>query len=831
MALAKTLVESQALGLTAPSKNTYYVKGLVNDGSRMLMTGTDNTAALQAEINNALYVVKSGRISLPAGVFLISDTIHLGYGVNSSVDGSPYVSFILEGAATSTVNTGSAGTTLVWAGPKDRPMFAMSGCMKCQIRSMALIGGSAYVASTHLGSDYINKSGLEASWNVANSYTASVWTDPRISVAGTGTGTSGALDGVTAGAGTGASITAPWCAIAVDPYTSTSTPSPAYPNATFPTGILAASFYSSPYQYSKAASSDNAFVDLTISGFYVGIVVAPTGATIQSDFCRFNRLWIQNCVYGISVNGSNPRENSLTDSYINQCHTAISTGLHCTPGNGSAGQWGAAIINTAFDRNIKWHNFNAVGAQYTGNVTFLNCYSENSYSLGNFGKTYAGSASDDNNIVYQTCFVSFNHQGVRGVPAKIIEVSDNACCSLIGGSYDQYVGAFSLSCYPSHLALTGGVRFKKYGSPTALYEKIADNGTGGGVVCRASGGNSFGDYFSKYVGYNTSGASTEVFSQNTQATSAVRPGSWYAHNFYGSKLPTKVTNPRLGYQVAVTAGFNQGAVLNGRILTLTWTSGWQSSNQDLVFRAVGVGDAFMEQSTGYVFYIYNVTSTVITALMMTGWALNPSVVIGGSGGNGTVGSYTMTGNNFVPQTVTVTFSSATTFSVTGSIQGAMGSGTVDNAFSGTGGLGFTIKQGSTLFSAGSTITITIAYSYANGWAPDATYVTCHMHCRMFSPATYVVGTATSGNASVTACADDSGSNTNVAAALPPTSASPAGVQGVVLYTEASSDYTFNNCGLITANASGTLTLSGNAAKSGTRQLGLAAVLLSNAANP
>jgi len=830
MSISRTLIESTALGFNprtsagsssvayAVKQHHYLVQGLINDGNRLNHTGTDNTAQLQAEINYAIYTLGVSKIVIPAGNYVISDTIHIGYGIASVRDNSPYISVAVEGASGCGVNTGSGGTNFLWAGPFDRPMFAITGGRQVRLRKMALQGSCGYFSSGTVGEDYIHNQGLEASWNVANSYSVTTWLNPAWSVAGTGAGKSGGINGV-AGAGTGTSITAPWCAIAVDPYAASTPPSPAYPNVTFPAGLLSPSFLASPYQYAKANSSDTQFEDLFISSFNAGIVICPNGESNQSDFNKFTRLWIQNCVYGISVNGSNPRESSLMDSYINQCFYAICTGVHCTVGNGSAGQWGAAIVNTAFDRNIKWFYFNQVGAQYTGNVTFLNCYGENVYAIGNYGRANTGSNPDDGNIVLQSCMANFNHTGVRGVPARILETSSPAGLTIIGGSFAGYIGAFSCQVMTKQASITGMARFKKSGTPASLYEKIGDNGSGGGVVMQCSGNYSFGDYSAKYTSYDTSGTSSTSWCQNIQTTSATNLGNWYAHSFTGSRMGNRVFNPRAGSSVNMSAAFsNYTTSLTGRILTLTWNSGRNA--QQLALNGYGAGDVFQEQVTGYVFYVYSSTSTTLKAVMMTGWAVNSSNV--NVGGNGTASSYTMTGNNFVPQTVTVTFSSPTAFSVSGSVQGAMGSGTVGTAFSGTGGLGFTITAGSTPFANGNTITMTITYAYANGWAPDGSYITNHMNTRLFTPGTYVVGTGTSASNSITACADDSGSNTNVATALP---------VGVVLYADGIIDNQFTNCGAITANSGGTITLTGNATSTKTRQLGLAAYIVADAANP
>jgi flagellar hook protein FlgE len=79
-----------------------------------------------------------------------------------------------------------------------------------------------------------------------------------------------------------------------------------------------------------------------------------------------------------------------------------------------------------------------------------------------------------------------------------------------------------------------------------------------------------------------------------------------------------------------------------------------------------------------------------------------------TGGGANVGNGTLTDEEAtaatVGQTVTLTATSATTFSVVGSVSGAMGTATVGSPFT-SGQLGFTIAAGNTAFATGDTITV------------------------------------------------------------------------------------------------------------------------------
>jgi flagellar hook protein FlgE len=84
-------------------------------------------------------------------------------------------------------------------------------------------------------------------------------------------------------------------------------------------------------------------------------------------------------------------------------------------------------------------------------------------------------------------------------------------------------------------------------------------------------------------------------------------------------------------------------------------------------------------------------------------AYGPATGGGANVGNGTIMAAEATGAT-VAQTVTLTATSPTTFSVVGSVSGAMGTATVGSPFT-SGQLGFTIAAGSTAFATGDTITI------------------------------------------------------------------------------------------------------------------------------
>ena len=82
-------------------------------------------------------------------------------------------------------------------------------------------------------------------------------------------------------------------------------------------------------------------------------------------------------------------------------------------------------------------------------------------------------------------------------------------------------------------------------------------------------------------------------------------------------------------------------------------------------------------------------------------------------GNGTIGSITATDNKVKPQTFTVSFTSATAFTVRGSISGFIGSGTVGTPFT-SSRINFTVTDGSVDFQSGDSFTFGVAYAATPG---------------------------------------------------------------------------------------------------------------------
>lgn len=113
-------------------------------------------------------------------------------------------------------------------------------------------------------------------------------------------------------------------------------------------------------------------------------------------------------------------------------------------------------------------------------------------------------------------------------------------------------------------------------------------------------------------------------------------------------------------------------------------------------------------------------------------------------GNGSLTNLTATGTGVKPQLVTVTFLSSITFTVSGSLAGYAGSGTVGIPFT-SSLVNFTASAGSTTFSAGDKITFTLIYTGIAGANTGNGKITNLVPDSLAVPETFTI-TFTSGTA-------------------------------------------------------------------------------------
>ena len=317
----------------------------------------DSAAAIQAAIDYAVYTSKQA-VYVPAGRYKIGTTLQLAYGTNFR-----QVMFYGDGKAYNGESNFS-GTTL-FATFSNAPLLAVNGGRGTTIRGMALLG---------LNRTWIESNGLGGLAPTLDDLVVSNWVDPTLNANAN-------------------SRYAPYCAIAIDPYSGVA-PVPAYPNNT----------------YGKSASSETNIQDVGITGFVVGVAIKPSNADGNADYTRLTDCVIFCVVYGVSVGNTQSRLVGLTNTNIVRSYAALTTNV-----NGLQNGRGAfTVINCEIGNVIK---IIQARSSQGGPCTFTGCYGEVVYSIGEYKSTGASSEP----IVFTGCSFNFGGQTARGTPLYLLD--------------------------------------------------------------------------------------------------------------------------------------------------------------------------------------------------------------------------------------------------------------------------------------------------------------------------------------------------------------------------------------------------------------------------
>ena len=336
----------------------------------------DDTRSLQNFIDAHTYpgnvenLRSLGKIKIPAGSFLTTDTLNLGYGEGFKTcslvgDGPKYAGvYVFNGTA---INIQVA----------DRPAIAVNGGRMSSIEDMSIIG----LLKTH-----IQNSGLGyVSPSATNDIYTPTWIDPVV------------LSGYPNLSGR----YTPYCGIAIDPYIGAQ-PTPSYPNQPFPFWL------SKQAQYNANFSSKTLIQNVQIEGFYVAIANQPGPSDSNGDYTQIERASLTHNVYGVSIGNSQARLTTLNNCDIALTHTCITTGTHGVQN----GKPSISINDSEFGGCIQWLNVNNLS--YGGCLEFNHCYGEVVYRLG----TSTVSAIGITPVSFNNCEITFDHRH-RGYPKSI----------------------------------------------------------------------------------------------------------------------------------------------------------------------------------------------------------------------------------------------------------------------------------------------------------------------------------------------------------------------------------------------------------------------------
>lgn len=560
--------------------------GAVGDGV------TDDTAAIQAAINAAIY---NGSVSqstgakktvrIPAGNYVISDTIQLGYGTSFS-------SVVVEGDGYRYRNASNFNGTCITVTFSDRPAFNVQGARGTVIRGIGFTGLLVnYIDTNNMGA---NTAPLIDDTVAAN------WNDPALST-------------------TQDSRYAPYAAITIDAYSGVK-PATSYPNVNYP------AFLGAVTQYGKNYSSDVLIEDVYVQGFTVAVANQPCDADGNGDFTLLRRCYFEKCKWGVSVGNTQSRNVRIEQLKASRMFSVLTNNQH----GRQQGKFGGEIADLTIFGAINIFQF---GSFYAGPITFTNLYAESLWRLGD----QAATSSNEVAFVFNACEFSLTAQiDARGVPATVLGGRQNVGSFVFNGCvFSGYPSVVSMNF--SGLEFRGGTFFRN-DTRTNAYEQFAHNATCGGLVLSSLNNPEYSDLRSKFYNLDT-GAVEPVTARTALWRAGTRKNCipFYAMNVGASSEVYDSFVSVTKYFSGVTSKSSLSSLtLSDKTLTGTF-----SARADWAYMNDGPlpGDVIWDDETGMVFFVRSRTGTTFIAEAQNNYKDN------GSGGFTTVTAFSTSSGN------------------------------------------------------------------------------------------------------------------------------------------------------------------------------------------
>ena len=556
--------------------------GAVGDGI------ADDTLAIQNAFNWAVYQYSSsgkgvGSVYIPAGNYLISDTLQMSYG-------DRYTSLQVYGDGPKPVGETKFSGTVIIVNFNDRPAIAVNGGRSCSIKDLSILGlNESWVTTNNLG--------ISATANIDELAEAN-WSNPAFPSSAT-------------------SRYAPYAGVAIDPYAG-SQPAVHYPNVTFPswTGITT--------QYGKNYSSDTLIENVQIYGFVVGVVNQPSNADGNGDFTKIVKCTINQCVYAIAICNTQSRLVRISDCILAQNYTAITTSKYGV----QIGNPQIYIDNTNFDNNIYW--VYCLSASYGGVVSFTNCYAEGMYSIG----TFTGGGGTDSPLTFNSCYFYFqwNDGNYRGTPIYMLNSNVQTTFSSCA-FYDNtsLLNILSFPTNPSKITFEN-TNVNNIGlNATKLYEKSAINSSRS-ISCsyNQSTCNHFNVYSEALWDLNTGTLSSanNVTNSNSVDSYWRQFGLSFQANIY-AQFGINAYSP--SHKIPVFTGINPmdrtfGSSISQTGKVVTYGVGSSSTEAYLTQKGGDVGDLIVSGTTGIVYFVSARTALTLTLVAQTGFDSSGNLV-------------------------------------------------------------------------------------------------------------------------------------------------------------------------------------------------------------
>jgi hypothetical protein len=522
----------------------------------------DLTDVFQAAIDYALQN-KLPKVICPPGKAKITDTIHLGYGVD-------FATIVLEGLNKPGSVDLALDSTLYWMGPLDRPVVNIQGGRSSGLRRIAVQYDydSGYntiqtiLANVHLMPDIAN------------------WSPP----------------------GAVTTETNAFCGVCVDAYSGTA-PVNAYPSVTYPAWLGG-----SIPQYGKALTSRPVIEECKIWGFYIGAFIHPQN-TGNGDFPALSGTSINYCGIGIKAAHSNARlmdVQSCDLGHNHTCYTNVTAAL-TTGGNNTAN-----FNNVVMDYCYQWFDVESNQAWHISN-----CYGE---LIVQIGKT-AGGAATASYAKFSGCNVTFIRNATSGnsriVPLYFADIIGNFDACTFSGIYGvehvrDYYGGIGTGVGFNNCQFNNAFALSDFPTASAP-ESVALAQTGGLLISPGTNRNK-----------RTPKIQSSKFSFN-YANGTAFPGIDISNSiktihsigsdFYGSQREYLLPSYACGVTVTLAS-----VSVTGLVLSATATVNYTSPPAVGDVMQDSIGRLYVVQS-------YNSGTGALTALICTGYTINGASVV------------------------------------------------------------------------------------------------------------------------------------------------------------------------------------------------------------
>lgn len=536
--------------------------GAIGDGI------SDDTAAIQAAIDSYYKGEDGGNIIfLPAGVYRITDTIHLGYGTT-------FTSLTLIGAGKKYRAGSNFHGTAIIADFTDRPAIAIQGARSTRIEGITIYGSHTYISDNYLATELTTVDDTDKeNW----SGTAS---DSQY---------------------------APYAAIAIDPY-SGERPDIHYPDVDYP------EFLGTVAQYNKNYSSDVSISDVAISNFIVGIVNQPCNADGNGDFTTLHNVSIERCKYGVSVGNTQSRNFGMYDCEISTVYAALVNNVH----GRKSGKWNGTISNLSVSRAINIFSFGS--SAYFGPLSILHLYAESIWRIGDIS---FGSSNETSISINGSQFKFGLQIDSRGVPPTSLYASNQpGRITFRECSFVNYPNVIGIITGPYDNAKFEQCSFdRSNNTPSNEYEWIANNATSGGIITQNLYSNAIHTII--YDGNDlTSGVYKRlsiIDGKTISSRELIIPllANYAAGSGYQQE---KIITPNRIILIDKDTALSNISISN-KTLSLTYNS---RTEDQFVLYGPSPGDVLYDDETSMVFYVSSRDGTTVTAIAQNNYRSNGS---------------------------------------------------------------------------------------------------------------------------------------------------------------------------------------------------------------